>query len=396
MSRQTMRRGILAILLLVLAVARPGAQAGEPTGGAPVPHPVTIEFFFETGCSECERVKREILPELEQRYAGYYHLDLFDVGDETNYLRLVTHQTRLGLRDNAPVYMLVDERALLPGVDRIRADLFAALDAAIVRRLDRPAAPPPDAEPGAAGLLQRHVQGFTLAGILSAAFVDSINPCAVATLVFFLSLLSVSHIGVRRMLLAGGAFVVASFVTYFLIGFGLLRVIHLLDGIPTARRVLDGVMVLVMLGFAAYSFRDAWRFHRTGRAADVSLKLPHGIQVRIHAVMKRGLRNRSLLLGGLGIGAAVTLLESVCTGQVYVPALVLMIKSGESVLRCALYLALYNTVFVLPLAVLLGLTCFGLGTPALVEWSRKNVVISKTLLGLFFLGMTLMMLALMR
>lgn len=76
------------------------------------------------------------------------------------------------------------------------------------------------------------------------------------------------------------------------------------------------------------------------------------------------------------------------------PALALMIKSGQSVPRCALYLGLYNAIFVMPLAVLLVLTCLGLGTPALVEWSRRNVVFSKVSLGLFFTGLAVMMAAL--
>ena len=86
------------------------------------------------------------------------------------------------------------------------------------------------------------------------------------------------------------------------------------------------------------------------------------------------------------------MLESVCTGQVYVPALVMIIKSGQSMLRSALYLVLYNAIFVLPLGVVLVLTCGGMNAPTLVEWSRRNVTFSKVLLGVFFLAMTALML----
>jgi hypothetical protein len=244
-------------------------------------------------------------------------------------------------------------------------------------------------------LLGRHVEGFTLGGVVSAAVVDSINPCAMATLVFFVSLLLAAQVGVRNMWLAGGAFVAACFTTYFAIGFGLLRALHLIAGFGIVRRAVDGVLLASLLVLAALSFRDAVRYRRTGKAGDVILRLPRRIEDRIHAVMKRGLRKRSLLLGGLGIGVVVTALESVCTGQVYVPALVLMIKSGQGVGRSAAYLALYNLIFVMPLVILLALAGWGVRTPALVAWSRKNVAVSKTLLGLFFAGMAAMMLALM-
>lgn len=384
---------IWAVLCLagVVTVASERVEAG----GTFVP--VSVEFFFETGCSECERVRHEVLPEMERRFSDHVRLEQRDIETETNYLALVSYGRKLGQAVNEPVCMVVDRREMLAGFDRIRADLFASLDRAIARRYSE--ADPGDAAgvpvPIGKGILAQHVRGFTLLGVLSAALVDSINPCAMATLVFFMSLLMGSRVGVRKMLLAGGAFVGACYVTYLAIGFGLLRVLYLLSGFRAAKAVLDGVLVLILLVLSVLSFRDALRFRRTGKAADITLSLPPGLQRRIHEVIKKGLRERSLLLGGLGIGVVVTVLESVCTGQVYVPALVLMIKSGQSIGRSAVYLGLYNLIFVMPLVVLLTLACFGLRTPALVAWSRRNVTVSKTLLGLFFLGMAAMMLGFM-
>ncbi len=371
------------------------ASERDRTGTAFVP--VSVEFFFETGCSECERVRREVLPEMERRFSDYVRIENRDIENETNYLALVSYGQKLGQAVNEPVCMVVDRREMLAGFDRIRADLFALLDRAIARRYTEADSGDPAGVPVSIGrgILAEHVRGFTLLGVLSAALVDSINPCAMATLVFFMSLLMGSHVGIRKMLLAGGAFVVACFVTYLAIGFGLLRVLYLLTGFRAAKAVLDGALILILLVLSVLSFRDALRFRRSGKASDITLSLPQGLQRRIHEVMKRGLRERSLLLGGLGIGVVVTVLESICTGQVYVPALVLMIKSGQSVGRSAVYLGLYNLIFVMPLVVLLTLACFGLRAPALVAWSRRNVTVSKTLLGLFFLGMAAMMLGFM-
>jgi cytochrome c biogenesis protein CcdA len=385
---------LLAVSAVIGGMSVADAQNEAPAGIVPVP----VEFFHETGCSECERVRRDVLPELERRYSGYVLLQQRDIGAETNYLALVAYGRKQGLAVNEPVCMVVDRREMLPGFERIRDELFAAVDRAIARHYaeDGTAALVDALPPVEAGLLTRHVRGFTLAGVLSAALVDSFNPCAMATLVFFMSLLLSSQVGVRRMLLAGGGFVVACFFTYLAIGFGLLRILYLVAGFRYIKTAIDGVLIATLLVLAALSFRDAARFRRTGRSSEVMLRLPQGVQQRIHEVMKRGLRNRSLVLGGLGIGVVVTVLESVCTGQVYVPALVLMIKSGQSVWRSAAYLGMYNLIFVMPLIILLTLACFGLRTPALVEWSRRNVATGKVLLGLFFLGMAAMMLALNR
>lgn len=366
-------------------------------GGTADETPVPVDYFFEAGCESCATIRRDVLPELERRYAGYYVFREWEIGEKTNYLRLVAYQDRLKAHENEPVSMVVDEREFLAGLARIRKDLFAAVEAGVARRavagqgvIPNVVAPAPDS----GELLKRRVGGFTLVGVIGAALVDSINPCAISTLVFFMSLLSVARIGVRRMIVAGLAFLMACFITYVAIGFGLLRVVQFLNAWQGVRQVVDWVLIAMMLGFAFLSFRDALRYHRSGQAGDVSLKLPASIQDRIHRVMKSGLRRRSLILGGFGAGVAVTVLESVCTGQVYVPALVMMLKSGAAPLRCTLYLLLYNLIFVMPLAIVLGLTCGGMSTPALMDWSRRNVTVSKILLGLFFVGMTALMVAL--
>ena len=181
----------------------------------------------------------------------------------------------------------------------------------------------------------------------------------------------------------GVSFCLASFLTYTALGFGLLRTLHLVSGFPTIRRVVDIGMVTVLGIFAIMSFRDAYRYRMTGNPNDVALQLPEGIKRRIHAIMKEGINARSLVAGGIIIGTLVTALESVCTGQMYVPTLVVMAKSGMS--KAGGYLLLYNIMFVMPLVVVFILTCFGLRAPTLIDWSKKNVVISKVLLGSFFL-----------
>jgi len=380
-----MRVGLFFAFLLTLVLGP------RETRGA---SPVTIDFFFEPGCDSCLQVRREVIPELERRYSGVYELQERDIGIKSNYLVLVAYQDALGVKENEPVSMVVDGREFLAGFPCIQARVFAALDRAVVRSLQQDQPAPAMALNSLEDPLQRRVKSFTLAAISVAAVVDSINPCAIASLVFFMSLLSIARISIGRMWLAGMAFLVASFVTYMAIGFGLLGVLQFLHASRAMRLALDIVLAGVMLVFAYLSFRDAIRYHRSGHSGDVALKLPARLQNRIHRVMKSGLRKRSLVLGGLGVGAVVTVIESVCTGQVYVPTLVLMLKQGESVLRCAGYLLVYNVIFVLPLLVTLALTCGGLSTPVLVEWSRRNVTVSKTLLGLFFLAMTAVLLVL--
>jgi cytochrome c biogenesis protein CcdA len=64
--------------------------------------------------------------------------------------------------------------------------------------------------------------------------------------------------------------------------------------------------------------------------------------------------------------------------------------NGKHSMMAWKYLLLYNFMFTIPLVIIFILTYFGLKTQTLLEWSKKNVVISKILLGILFLAMAVL------
>jgi hypothetical protein len=354
--------------------------------------PVVLDYFYEVGCPECEEVRREILPELRGRFEGFFTLHERDVSATTNVARLVAYQRALGVKDNEPVSMFVDYRHAFPGVKAMREGLCDRVERAIEERLApgwRPPAPipVPTGDADALALVRDHARRFTLPAVLVGGLADGINPCAISTLVFFMSLLATAKVRGRGLLAMGAAFCAASFLTYVAIGFGLLQAWRALAATQTAQRVVNLALTAALAALAWLSFRDAWRFARTRRAADVTLQLPDGVKRRIHAIMRRGLHTRGLLAGGFLIGLSVTALESVCTGQVYLPTLAVVARSGGGAARAWGYLLLYNLAFMAPLVTVFLCAFFGARTPVLLDWSRKNVVVSKVVLGLFFAAM---------
>jgi len=146
-------------------------------------------------------------------------------------------------------------------------------------------------------------------------------------------------------------------------------------------------MIGVLLLFAWLSFRDARRFRQSGRADQVTLQLPGRIKQEIHRLMRRTLAYRYLIPGAFGLGVLVTVLESVCTGQVYLPTLVLLTREEGPDSRWFGYLLLYNLMFIIPLLVLFAAAVRGVSTRTFLAWSRVNVVRGKILLGIFFLAL---------
>ncbi len=302
-----------------------------------------VEYFYQPGCKECMLVKELVLPAVEERLAGLYELKLYDIGVKENFLRLADYQECLQIKSNEPVAMIVQGRVALCGYKEISEKLQGAIEDALSEIQAQ--APPQIRKDESAQILKRRSERMTFVAVVTAGFLDGLNPCAFSTLVFFMSLLAVAKVRDGRLIAVGLFYCLASFLTYTLLGFGLFKFIKALISFHAIQAAFNYSMAALLLTLAVLSFRDAWKFRRSGEASAVSLQLPQRFKLMIHAAMRRGLNYRFLIPGAFAIGVAVTLLESVCTGQVYLPTLALLAKeSAESVKWISLIL-LYNAMF---------------------------------------------------
>ena len=380
------RRARLAVVasLLPLLLLRPAASASPvPPGDRP---PVIVDLYAEAGCPSCERLGQRILPLLAARYPGRHLLRRHDLGDEAVYLRFLECHRRLGSGDNEPVYAVVDDRLMLSGEREIAARLVQAVGDALASSSPVPqaAAPPTPPVQHRSALLDA-LASFTWPGVLAAGLIDSLNPCAIATLVFFMSLLAARGTRAPRLLAAGLAFAAGSWLAYFALGLGLMRAWRALDAFRQLRTVVNAVMAATLIVLALLSMRDALRFWRTGRAGDITLQLPRTVRRSIHGLLRHGLGARLLIPSMLAAGVAVTLLESLCTGQIYLPTLALVARASPSPWQALAYLAGYNLMFILPLLAVLALALAGLRFTRLLHWSRRTVILAKLLAALLFL-----------
>jgi len=137
-------------------------------------------------------------------------------------------------------------------------------------------------------------------------------------------------------------------------------------------------------GLAAWSLRDFVVMMRTGHKAASTLGLPKPVRVMINRVIRSGLGARSVVLGAAATGLLVAMLESVCTGQVYIPAITIMVRTPGLRDEALLYLLLYNLMFIVPLLVVLAAAWFGLSSQRLGQFAARHVGLSKLALALLF------------
>lgn len=82
-----------------------------------------IDLFYTPGCEECDDVKTNVLPNLVRRWGPQLDIRLHDVNETANYVKLVRLCKTLGVLDDAPVSLFVDEKVHFGGAKRIREDV---------------------------------------------------------------------------------------------------------------------------------------------------------------------------------------------------------------------------------------------------------------------------------
>ena len=91
----------------------------------------------------------------------------------------------------------------------------------------------------------------------------------------------------------------------------------------------------------------------------MKLRLPDVVKKRIHTSIRENTWFGGYLVGAFLLGAFISLLELVCTGQVYLPTIIFI--SGLPALKAHafFFLLLYNLCFIVPLVVVFLIAYFG-------------------------------------
>jgi cytochrome c-type biogenesis protein len=210
--------------------------------------------------------------------------------------------------------------------------------------------------------------GLTIPAVVGAGFLDGFNPCAFALLVLFatftLTLVNaVTANGTpttearRRLLGAGSLYVGAVFVTYFIIGLGLLSFLGWMGRDHLVARVAS----IIALGMALWMLKDVFL-----PGVGPSMMAPGGTHGKMQKAMERG-----GLTGMLIAGVLVGICTVPCSGAMYLSITAVLHASGGGATGYAL-LALYNIAFIAPLLILLGAVSNKRVLGQLGRWNRAN------------------------
>lgn len=203
--------------------------------------------------------------------------------------------------------------------------------------------------------------------VLVSALLDAINPCAFAILLLTLAFLySIGRLR-NNVLRIGGIYIFGIFTAYILIGLGLLQAFHLFNTPNFMGRLGAGlVIVLGAINIAGY----LWP------AFPLKLKIPSVSHKKIADLMEKASVPTAFLLGLL-----VGLCEFPCTGGPYLMVIGLL-HDQATFLTGAMYLVLYNLVFVLPLVIVLLIAADRALIEKVQKWRSENMKQSRLVAGI--------------
>ncbi len=374
---------ILLILLSFLAGITP-AHAAATAKNASDATPVI--YFYSEGCSECHAVEL-YLASLESRYnvlmyKKYDALDKAGVGIRASLDE--QYGVPVSQRGVAPTIFvgdvaLVREQAIKAGLENaLRSSTPQSrqhmLDAFVTATKGK------DTEP------TELFKTFSILTVIGAGLLDGINPCAFATLIFFISYLIMRSKSKRDILFVGLAFSAGVFAAYLAAGLGLYQLVSRAKWFFALSKWFYLVIGIFAAVIAVLSVRDAWRA-RHGDLGDMTLQLPERNKGIIHALIRGQARTGFVATSAFLVAFPVSLFEFMCTGQTYLPTIVLIFSQNVLKARATLLLIVYNLLFILPLVLITVIAYFGVTSEHLVAWLKRNATIVKAATSVLFVAL---------
>lgn len=318
---------------------------------------VRVDFYYGPGCPHCARVLTSgLLDEVP-------NVTKKSLANEQNLMEYRNTIYRLGVKDGIPLAVIYcgDQVEYLQGDNPILNKLESQVQKCVnTGSLN-----------GGQGLTEtarmtNPRNELTFPVVITAAIIDSVNPCAFAVMIFLLS--TILTLGSKKKIIkVGTIYVLTVYVTYLLSGMALFTAIQQVTEITFAIYYLAAFIAII---FGIINIKDFFWYGK-----GVTLRIPESKKSTIKKYARK-----ATIPGAIVLGFLVSMFELPCTGGVYLAILSLIAKAGGQALP---YLVLYNAIFVMPLVIILALAYVGVSTKKMEKWREGKRNWMKLFLGAF-------------
>jgi hypothetical protein len=345
---------------------------------------VEIDYFFQPGCQECSRLDA-MFNSLEK--SDSIVIRRRSIFDDANKVLLEAMSEKIQIPE--------PKRLLVPVVifgngHLIKDEITTSNIFRLIKehRAGSHISDSLDVQNAEQSILQRF-ERFSLVGIVFAGLLDGVNPCAFATIIFFVSYLLFLGRRRRDVIYMAISFICAVFLAYFLIGVGAYNILNYLAGYDIVAKIIFICFGIIAFILGVLSLRD-FIYARQGKLDRMILQLPLGIKQRIHRDIKERTAVRGIIFGSFVAGLIVSFLEFGCTGQIYLPTITFMISRTGWHVKPLFTLLIYNIMFVLPL-ILISILAVVISTNKIAKSLSAKIPTIKLLTALLFFGLGILL-----
>lgn len=203
--------------------------------------------------------------------------------------------------------------------------------------------------------------------VFFSAILDSVHPCSFSILLITIAFLFGMQLSRKKILQIGGVYIAGIFAAYFLIGIGILKVLHLFNT-PHFMGKIGATLLIVfgVLNLLNYLFPSF----------PIKLKIPSFTHTSMGKLMEK-----ASIPAAFGLGILVGICQFPCMGGPYLMVIGLL-HDKMTYMKGTFYLFLYNIILILPLVIVLWVSANKLLVDKAQEWKRNNLKSVKLWAGL--------------
>jgi hypothetical protein len=361
---------------------------------------VQVAFFYEPRCPVCHEMMNNYIPVITQKYGKSVKFEFYDMTARENFEKNLELEEKFAVLGGGVPRIYVGSKVMI-GRSQIERELENTINQLLSEKETKELSEWKQVTMGGnekkTDRIVERFKTFAPMAIISAGLLDGINPCAFSTIVFFISFLAFAGYNRKQMIAVGLSFTLAVFFTYLALGLGAFAGLQRLNAFSLFQKYFDKIVAILALGLGVASVYDYILYKITGRSEGMLLQLPQSIKNRIHNTVrvvkdKEQKRLAAILVSAFSVGVIVSFLEAVCTGQLYLPTITFMLKMNMFWRRAFLFLLLYNTMFVVPLLIVLVLALFGISSQFWTKVVGRNLGRVKIVTAIFFFAMAALIL----
>lgn len=355
--------------------------------------------FYSPACHKCIQTKMELMPEIEKEFKGKILIEYYDITDIDNYKLMLGLQEKYSVKINNILPVFYFEGKFLNGEGKIRNNLKQLIASSLNKPVKKEVLASID-------LISRF-KNFQPLAIINAGLIDGINPCAFTVIVFFISFLALQGYKKIELIIIGLSFIFTVFLTYLLLGLGLFNFLYSLRGFWLVVKIFNFSVAILSIILGILCLYDFFKFKKTRQTEGLILQLPKTIKNQIYKII--GLHYRvtgsgqskstalrkhifNLILSAIITGFLVSILEAICTGQMYLPTIAFVLKTTHLKLEALGYLLLYNFMFIIPLLAIFLFALLGVTSEEFSRFLKKHFLTLKILMGILFFSLGIFLL----